>query len=31
MRCCAHIINLTVKDDLSVMDEGIERIRDSVA
>jgi len=31
MRCCAHILNMIVKDGLSVMDEGIERIHDSVA
>jgi hypothetical protein len=30
MRCAAHIINLIVKDGMSVMDEGIERVRDSV-
>ncbi|KAL5748544.1 hypothetical protein ACOSP7_025584 [Xanthoceras sorbifolium] len=31
MRCCAHILNLIVKDGLSVIGDGIERIRDSVA
>ena len=31
MRCCAHILNLIVKDGLEVVKEGIERIRDSVA
>ncbi|XP_059663589.1 zinc finger BED domain-containing protein RICESLEEPER 2-like [Cornus florida] len=30
MRCCAHILNLIVKDGLEVMGDGIERIRDSV-
>jgi hypothetical protein len=30
MRCAAHIINLIVKDGMSVMDEGIQRVRDSV-
>ncbi|KAI3747631.1 hypothetical protein L6452_10167 [Arctium lappa] len=31
MRCCAHILNLIVQDVLSVIEEGIERIRDSVS
>ncbi|KAL4388481.1 hypothetical protein GQ457_09G023180 [Hibiscus cannabinus] len=30
MRCCAHILNLIVKDGLSVIGDGIERIRHSV-
>ncbi|KAL4280516.1 hypothetical protein GQ457_03G012420 [Hibiscus cannabinus] len=30
MRCCAHILNLIVKDGLSVIGDGIERIRQSV-
>jgi hypothetical protein len=30
MRCVAHIINLIVKDGMSFMDQGIERIHDSV-
>ncbi|XP_059623173.1 zinc finger BED domain-containing protein RICESLEEPER 2-like [Cornus florida] len=30
MRCCAHILNMIVKDELEVMGDGIERIRDSV-
>ena len=31
MRCCAHILNLIVKDGLEVIGSGVERIRDSVA
>ncbi|KAL5134228.1 Zinc finger BED domain-containing protein RICESLEEPER 2 [Glycine soja] len=31
MRCCAHILNLIVKDGLGVMKDGVEKIRDSVA
>ena len=31
MRCCAHILNLIVKDGMSVLEEGVERVRDSVA
>ncbi|KAE8661807.1 Scarecrow-like protein 28 [Hibiscus syriacus] len=30
MRCCAHILNLIVQDGLSVIGDGIERIKDSV-
>jgi hypothetical protein len=30
MRCAVHIINLIVHDGMTVMDEGIERVRDSV-
>ncbi|KAL5739860.1 hypothetical protein ACOSP7_028754 [Xanthoceras sorbifolium] len=30
MRCCAHILNLVVRDGLKVIAEGIEKIRDSV-
>ena len=30
MRCCAHILNLIVKDGLDVLGDGIERVRDSV-
>ena len=31
MRYCAHILNLIVKDGLSVMEHGIKRVRDSVS
>jgi hypothetical protein len=31
MRCAAHILNLIVKDGMSVLEHGIERVRDSVA
>ncbi|XP_021984938.1 zinc finger BED domain-containing protein RICESLEEPER 3-like [Helianthus annuus] len=31
MRCCAHILNLIVQDGLSIIADGIERIRDSVS
>ena len=31
MRCCAHILNLIVQTGLSVIGDGIERIRDSVS
>ncbi|KAI5440522.1 hypothetical protein KIW84_010125 [Lathyrus oleraceus] len=31
MRCCAHMLNLIVKDGLEVVKDGIEKIRDSVA
>ncbi|KAL0415434.1 UNVERIFIED_CONTAM: putative AC transposase [Sesamum latifolium] len=30
MHCCAHILNLIVKDGLDIIDSSIERIRDSV-
>ena len=30
MRCTAHILNLIVQDGLSLIGDGIERIRDSV-
>lgn len=30
MHCAAHILNLIVKDGMDVMEEGIERVRDSV-
>ncbi|KAM0865684.1 hypothetical protein ACQ4PT_043104 [Festuca glaucescens] len=31
MRCCAHVLNLIVKDGMNVMEKGIGRVRDSVA
>ena len=30
MHCCAHIINLIMKDGLEIIDGSIEKIRDSV-
>ena len=30
MRCCAHILNLIVRDGLSVIQKGVKKIRDSV-
>ena len=30
MRCAAHILNLIIQDGLSFINDGIERIRDSV-
>ncbi|XBH79377.1 hypothetical protein VPH35_105372 [Triticum aestivum] len=31
MRCASHILNLIGKDGMSVLEEGVERVRDSVA
>ena len=31
MRCCAHILNLIVKDGMSIIHDSIEKIRDSVS
>lgn len=31
MRCCAHILNLIAQDGLSVLGDGIEKVRNSVA
>ena len=31
MRCCAHILNLIVKEGVSVIEKSVETIRDSVA
>ncbi|KAF1895890.1 hypothetical protein Lal_00033953 [Lupinus albus] len=31
MRCCAHILNLVVKDGLSIISSAVERVRDSVS
>ncbi|WOL13123.1 zinc finger BED domain-containing protein RICESLEEPER 2-like [Canna indica] len=31
MRCCAHILNLIVKDNLSIIEGSIETIRDNVS
>lgn len=30
MHCCAHLLNLIVKNGLEMISKGIERIRDSV-
>jgi hypothetical protein len=30
MRCVVHIINLIVKDGMSIMESGIQRVRESV-
>ncbi|KAJ0099391.1 hypothetical protein Patl1_20989 [Pistacia atlantica] len=31
MRCCSHILNLIIKDRLSVIEGDIEKIGDSVS
>jgi len=31
MRCCAHIVNLVVKDGLDIIKERIIKVRESVA
>jgi hypothetical protein len=31
MCCCAHVLNLIVKDGMRVMEEGTGRVRESVA
>ena len=31
MRCCAHILNLIVKDGLDVIGDAIEKVREAVA
>ena len=31
MRCCAHILNLIVKDEMSIIHDSIEKIRDNVS
>jgi len=31
MRCCAHTLNIIVKDGLEVIESSIEKVRDSVA
>lgn len=31
MRCCAHILNLIAQDGLSVLGDGIKKVRNSVA
>lgn len=31
MRCCAHILNLIIKDGLSIISYAIEKVRESVS
>ena len=31
MRCCAHILDLIVRDEMSIMEKGVENIRDRVS
>jgi hypothetical protein len=31
MRCCAHILNLIMKDGFDIIQKAIERIRDSIS
>ena len=31
MRCCAHMLNLIVKDGLAMIADGIERVHSSVS
>lgn len=31
IRCCAHILNLIVRDEMSIMEKVVENIRDNVS